>query len=227
MTIGKWDSAAESYAEAQQKSGFVRRNEEFVRERFSRIKGLRVLDMGCGYGSFTRLFDEMGAEAVGCDGSEKMLQMAEKSVPNARFDIVDLNGPLPYDNESFDVVFCNQVLMDIEDIETAVAEAERVLKSGGTFWFSIVHPAFYDGVWQTEDGRKYAKAVSRYISHYSFENNFWGATAHFHRPISYYLNAAAQRGLKFMRMDEPRTYDGDKNDDIPLFLYAEFVKDQR
>lgn len=226
MSIGKWDSAAQSYADAQQKSEFVRKNEEFVRERFSRVGGLRVLDMGCGHGSFTRYFDEMGAEIVGCDGSEKMLEIAKSSAENIRFDLVDLTKPLPYDNESFDVVFCNQVLMDIDDIEAAFTEAERVLKSGGTFWFSIVHPAFYDGEWLLEDGRKYAKAISRYISHYSFENNFWGATTHFHRPISYYLNAAAQQGLKFVRMDEPKIYNDDKNNDIPLFLYAEFVKER-
>lgn len=225
MTVDKWDEAARRYAEAQSGSEYARGNAEFVRKRFPRSDGMRVLDLGCGHGAFTKYFSVTGADAVGCDGSEKMLEIAKSALPDARFDLADITKALPYENESFDLVFCNQVLMDIDDAEAAVGEAARVLKSGGIFWFSIVHSAFYDGKWLTRDGREYAKAVEQYISHYSFENNFWGATAHFHRPISYYLNAAAGHGLVFVRMDEPRAYGGEgRTDEIPLFLHAEFRK---
>ena len=225
MTSDKWNGAAQSYAEAQDKSEYVRQNADFVRKRFSSVSGMRVLDMGCGHGSFTKYFSEAGAYVIGCDGSEKMLEIAKSTLPEVRFDIVDITGPLPYENESFDVVFCNPVLMDIGNAEAAVGEAARVLKSGGIFWFSIVHPAFYDGEWLSEGGREYAKSIERYRSQYSFENNFWGATTHFHRPISYYLNTAAEHGLVFVRTDEPKAYNGtSRTDEIPLFMYAEFKK---
>lgn len=223
MTDEKWDGAAQSYAESQRGSEYARQNADFVRKRFPSASGMRVLDMGCGHGSFTKYFSEAGAEVVGCDGSEKMLEIARSALPGVRFDIADITEPLPYENGSFDMVFCNQVLMDVGDAGAAVREAARVLKSGGIFWFSIVHPAFYDGEWLSRDGREYAKAVGRYISRYSFENYFWGATTHYHRPISYYLNIAAESGLVFVRADEPRAYDGaDRTDEIPLFMYAEF-----
>lgn len=66
-----------------------------------------------------------------------------------------------------------------------------------------------------------------YISHYSFKNYFRGAATHFHRPISYYPNIAAEQGLEYVRTDEPEAYDGiSRTDEIPPFLYAEFRKRQ-
>ena len=43
---------------------------------------------------------------------------------------------------SFDLVVCNMALMDIKDYAAAIREAARVLKPGGEFVFSILHPCF-------------------------------------------------------------------------------------
>ena len=146
--------------------------------------------------------------------------------PDASFDVVDITKPLPFEDGTFDIVFSNQVLMDVEDIEHVFSECSRVLRCGGVFYYSIVHPAFYDCRWQKDEkGFRYAKTMSRYIKHYSFNNDFWGATAHFHRPLSYYLNVAADAGLVLKRTWEPVSYDGvTKCDDLPLFFFAEYKK---
>lgn len=224
--IQQWDNAAAVYAEEQEKSEFAESNKAVIEARFKQLNGERVLDLGCGYGWYTDFFARIGADAVGVDGSEKMIAIAQERYPNLEFTIADIEKPLPFDNESFDIVFSNQVLMDIENADFVISECERVLKSDGIFYFGIVHPCFYDCKWlKDEKGYCYAKVMERYISSHKMSNEYWGSTAHFHRPLSFYLNAAAKYGFILKEVCEPVSYDGvTKNNDLPLFFFAEFIK---
>ena len=224
--IDQWNGAAELYAEEQERSEFSERNKKTVKERFTALHGERVLDLGCGYGFYTDYFKRIGGDALGVDGSEKMIELAREKYPDCRFSVADITKDFPFEDGSFDIIFCNQVLMDVEDVEHVFSECHRVLRRGGIFYYSIVHPAFYDCRWQKdENGFRYAKTMSRYIASYSFNNEFWGETIHFHRTLSYYLNVAAERGFALMRAEEPSGYDGvTKNADLPLFFFAEYEK---
>lgn len=225
-TIDRWNAAAERYAEDQEQNAYADSNKAVVTARFSGLSGERVLDLGCGYGWFTDYFRSIGGDPVDVDGSEKMIGIARERYPECSFSVADITKPLPFEDRSFDMVFCNQVFMDIEDPVAVFAEIARVLRPGGIFWYSIVHSAFYDGAWLTDDnGYKYAKEMAAYIKPYRFTNNFWGETDHFHRPLSYYLNTAADNGFVLKHTEEPVSYDGiAKNSDLPLFFFAEYVK---
>lgn len=224
--VQKWEAAAAVYAESQELSELAESNKAVVKARFERMSGERVLDLGCGYGYYSDYFAGIGANAVGIDGSEKMIEIARERYPNLAFYVADIEKTLPLENESFDIVFSNQVLMDIGNVDFVFSECKRVLKNGGIFYFSIVHPCFYDGQWVKEDnGYKSAKAIDKYISCYRLTNRFWGETAHFHRPLSFYLNIAAKYGFMLKQALEPVSYDGIfKNKDLPLFFFAEYVK---
>lgn len=116
--------------------------------------------------------------------------------------------------------------MDIDSFEKVYQEVYRVLKLNGIFYFSIVHPAFYDCYWeQDERGFRKSKIMSKYLSEYSFINDFWGETTHYHRTISTYINSALSKGFVLKYLEEPISYDGvTKSKEFPLFLFAEFVK---
>lgn len=223
--IQQWDHAAAAFANDQEMSEFAESNKSVIKARFQRLNGERVLDLGCGYGWYTDFFARNGADAVGVDGSEKMIAIARERYPKLEFSLADIEKPLPFSDGSFDIVFSNQVLMDIEDADFVISESERVLKHGGVFYFGIVHPCFYDCKWlKDENGYRYTKAMDRYISSYRLTNEFWG-TAHFHRPLSFYLNAAAKHDLTLKEICEPVSYDGvTKNNELPLFFFAEFIK---
>ncbi len=224
--LQKWEIAAAVYAESQETSELAESNKAAVKVRFDQMNGECVLDLGCGYGYYSDYFDSIGANAAGIDGSEKMIEIARERYPNLNFSVADIEKPLPFENESFDIVFSNQVLMDIENVDFVFSECNRVLKKGGVFWFSIVHPCFYDGQWvKDENGYKSAKIIEKYIECYRLTNEFWGKTEHFHRPLSFYLNMAAKYGFMLKQASEPIPYDGIfKNKDIPLFFFAEYIK---
>lgn len=224
--IAQWNDAAERFAEDQERSEYANVNKAVVKARFKRLDGEKVLDLGCGCGWYTDYFRRIGGCAVGIDGAEAMIGIARKRYPETTFSVCDISRPLPFEADSFDIVFCNQVLMDIDDVGNALSQCHRVLKRGGVFYFSIVHPAFYNGVWQIDEGGRHTgKLVSSYLTPYMSENRFWGGTAHYHRPLTYYLNAAAEAGFILTHADEPKSYDGKiKNDDLPLFFFAEYRK---
>ena len=223
-TIRQWNEAAEAYAGEQEHSAFAESNREVVKKRFPKFNGERILDLGCGYGYYTDYFRSVGGDVVGVDGACAMTDIGKKNYPDCAFLTADITKPLPFGSESFDLIFCNQVLMDLEDVKCVLAECFRVLKRGGIFYFSVVHPAFYNGAWETEaDTGAHGKLISSYLTQRSLANHFWGETMHFHRPLSYYLNAAADAGFVLRRTEEPRSYDGgNRNSDLPLFFFAEF-----
>lgn len=224
--INQWNKAATRYMDDQEHSEYAESNKRTVRTRFESLNGEKILDLGCGYGFYTDYFRSIGAKAIGIDASEKMIEIARERYPLSEFLVADITVPLNFENNQFDIIFSNQVFMDIEDIELVFSECRRILKTGGVLYYSIVHLAFYDCGWiKDANGYMYAKAVEKYIEPYKFVNTFWGETEHYHRSLSYYLNVAAKYGFVLKHADEPVSYDGKmKNKDLPLFFFAEYEK---
>ena len=106
----------------------------------SDIRGCRVLDIGCGLGAIDELLVTRfgAASVVGIDIDPHLVQGLNQRIAAAGLtdrivgEAVD-GGPLPYLNDSFDVVFSKDSLVQIPDKPTLFAEVLRVLKSGGRF----------------------------------------------------------------------------------------------
>lgn len=222
--LDRWNDAARTYARIQEDSLFADLNKRVVMNRFQGLGKERVLDLGCGYGSYTDYFRSIGADAVGIDGAQAMVDIAKERYPECSFMRADIDQTLPFEDSSFDIIFCNQVLMDIEDVESVFKECKRVLRPEGIFYYSIVHPAFFNGDWKSDDVTgKTGKLITSYITPCEVTNSFWGETLHFHRPLSSYLNAASKAGFILTDSKEPQTYDDpSKNSEIPLFFFAEY-----
>ena len=224
--VKQWEKAATRFTEDQDNSEYAVINKAIVKKRFQKLNCEKVLDLGCGYGYYTDHFRNIGGNVIGIDGAKTMISIAKNRYPKSTFFVHDIMNPFLFEDESFDIVFCNQVLMDVENIENLFRECYRILKKGGIFYFSIIHPAFYNGDWvYDEKENKFVKQVTSYITSYDFDNNFWGKTRCFHRPLSYYLNTASDTGFFLTHSEEPKSYNNKmKNEDIPLFFFAEYKK---
>src|SRR5262249_42759303 len=98
--------------------------------------GMIVLELGCGTGSFTRQLARSGADIVAIDVSPELLEIARSncSAPNVRYQIENA-CELSYDNAVFDSVVGSSVLHHLE-IEKALRDVYRVLRPGGTIFFT-------------------------------------------------------------------------------------------
>ncbi len=98
---------------------------------------LRVLDIGCGPGSISVGLAHAVApgELHGIDIEPSQVETAaslagERGLSNAEFTVADVLD-MPFEDGSFDVVHCNDVLAYVPEINSALGEINRVLKPGG------------------------------------------------------------------------------------------------
>ncbi len=138
-----------------------------LRSMLPEMEGLRVLDLGCGYGWFSRWAVLNGAQSVlGIDLSNKMLQMARsksagetyQGITYQRGDLDDLQLSADH-HESYDLAFSSLALHYLVNCAALVRQVHAVLKPGGSFVFSIEHPIYTapskPGVVQGEGGHRY------------------------------------------------------------------------
>ena len=124
------------------------------------LHGLRVVDLGCGYGWFCRWASEHGAaQVLGLDVSEKMLDRARSmtSDPRIAYAWADLET-LDLPEASFDLAYSSLTFHYIEDLAGLFATVHRALAPGASLVFSIEHPIYMAPAhpdWLTDaEGRK-------------------------------------------------------------------------
>jgi SAM-dependent methyltransferase len=213
VTDGWEESAVAWIAEMGDRGDFSR---EFVLDapmlaRATRRPYRAALDVGCGEGRFCRMLRANGIPTVGLDPTRELIARAAER----------------------DLVVSYLSLIDIPDLDAAIAEMVRVLAPGGTLLIANLNgfaTAAVGGGWtRTPLGGRIFK-----IDHYLEERAEWAAwrgirVQNRHRPLSRYLRALLERGLILRHFDEPAPSGGDaaKADRyrrVPLFLVMEWEK---
>jgi SAM-dependent methyltransferase len=183
----------------------------------------------------TRELAALGARVVGLDISASLLGTAEQleaahplGVRYLRADAAEHAWP---EGTSFDTVVCNFGLSDIDDLDAAVTGLADVLRPGGQFVFSVLHPCFpggpevsgawpadstyYDEQWWKADGA--LSSLRRQV----------GAN---HRTLSTYVNTLRRHGLWLDEVEEPEPPPAwaaagrTEAARMPVFLVARCVK---
>ena len=138
------------------------------------VRGLSVIDLGCGTGRHSIRLAKAGAGVDAVDFSAEMMKRARQKSQglSVKFHTHDLKKPLPFPDAAFDRVVCGLVLDHIHDLPPFFAEVRRRCKPAGFAVISNMHPAlllmgvqarFTDPV----TGRKvYPESASNQISDY-------------------------------------------------------------
>jgi SAM-dependent methyltransferase len=115
-----------------------------IEELVGRIDGARVLDLGCGSGTYSLTFAEKGSDVVALDLSPTMISLAQARAHQlgveVDFRVGDIREPLPFDESAFDIVFTGTALHYVENIAAFMKEAARVMRPTARLVASVLHP---------------------------------------------------------------------------------------
>jgi ubiquinone/menaquinone biosynthesis C-methylase UbiE len=108
------------------------------------FKGKVVLDLGCGDGSYTKVFADTGAKMViGLDSSSEMLKMANETNSADNIDyVVGTMEYTPLKNEFVDFVHARFSIQYSNNVKKSFEEMHRVLKEGGEAFVVLPHPDY-------------------------------------------------------------------------------------
>jgi SAM-dependent methyltransferase len=116
-----------------------------------------ILDWGCGCGRVLRNWSTLSETRVaGCDLNPKMVEWCARNLAFADVLVNGLSPPLPYADESFDLVYAFSVLthLDVELQRAWTRECRRVLRPGGYFLFSTLGEHYLSLARLTDDERR-------------------------------------------------------------------------
>lgn len=193
-----YDELADSYAEDVRSNGY-NAHIEFpgTSSLVPDVDGCRVLDAGCGTGVYSEWLTEQGADVVGIDVSEAMLDHARAHVEDAQFQQADLADPLAFQADSFDGIVSALALGYVEEWRATFAEFARVLEPDGFLVFSVGHP-FDQFPFESEDGDGNYFDVER-------QHKEWDVDVpYYRRPMGEIVNPLLAAGFRLDRVLEPQ-----------------------
>jgi SAM-dependent methyltransferase len=133
-----YDLWAETYDETP--NPVVAMDTRYTLDVLSPRPGELILDAGCGTGRHLGPLLRARSNPVGVDFSRGMLRIARRNYPEVPLALVDLQRPLPFENERFDAVLCALIGEHLDELPLALREMHRVLIAGGRLVFSVYHP---------------------------------------------------------------------------------------
>jgi len=175
--------------------------------------GMKILDLACGSGFFSRELAKTGAEVVGVDISSELINLAKKQEgKNVNYFISPAHELSMLADQSMDAVVTILAIQNIAEVKEVFAEVKRVLKPGGKLVVVMNHPAFripkasswgWDEVSKTQYRRldRYmAESKTAIQMHPGSDEKV--TTPSFHRPLQYYSKLLANAGLVITRLEE-------------------------
>lgn len=197
-----------------------------------RLKAALVCDIACGEGYLSRFLGGFGPqEVVGVDISAELIDVAtrRKNGPNLSYRVDDAQHLQTFSDASMDIAVSQMAIMDIPDHRALFQSVRHVLKVGGVFVFSLLHPCFESSFHLPNEPQFQVaadgKPVAYLIRHYNQEG-FWqsggtGVRGHmgaYHRTLSTLINDLLVTGFILERLEEPVVGDHGLFSEIPQTL---------
>lgn len=105
------------------------------------LKGLKILDIGCGGGLISEPMSRLGAKVTGIDASEKNIEVAKLHAKKNSLDINYLNtSPEKLDElEKYDIVLNLEIVEHVENVNLYIKSCNKLLKQNGLMFTATLN----------------------------------------------------------------------------------------
>lgn len=189
------------------------------------VKGLDVLEVGCGGGQNSIVLSKWGAKSVtAIDQSEKQLEYAKKVARRERREIrflkCDMEDMSILHDASFDLIVSSHAMNYASDIGKVFSECARVLKSGGKLVACMAHPLWLvlGDALERNDFTKIANYFDTKRERWDWEKRTGEKIAAFESTpwrLGQIVNALCSGGFSIIRLEEPRGYSEEEMKRLP------------
>jgi len=157
-TIQAYDNAPDKYASAT--GEMINRPELEIMLKYLSDQSLPILDVGSGSGRDAEILTKMGYKTVSIDLSAELLRKAKSLHPDLEFKHMDIRK-LDFPDNSFGGIWCNAVLLHLndDDLARALEEIYRVLAPEG-----IVAVSFKEGEGSREVVDTFSSELARFYN---------------------------------------------------------------
>jgi 2-polyprenyl-3-methyl-5-hydroxy-6-metoxy-1,4-benzoquinol methylase len=182
------------------------------------VKGMAVLDLGCGTGELSRRIKALGAHQVtATDISANMLEIARQDNPQGITFEQRAMEDLKFKPQTFDLVVSSLALHYVADLAEISWKIYDWLKPSGTFLFSVEHPVLtssqgiHRGWVKDQSGNKLCWPVDNYSEEGMRESHwFVEGVIKYHRTLSAILNSLIDAGFVIKKILEPKATAADE-----------------
>ncbi|MCD7059441.1 class I SAM-dependent methyltransferase [Pelagibacterium xiamenense] len=230
-----WAESADAWIADMGETGDFGRQYVLDTPMLERVRAKRfshALDVGCGEGRFVRMLTEAGIPAIGIDPTEKLIAHARSRHPEGDYRLGRAEA-LEFADAAFDLVVSYLTLIDIPDLEAAIAEMVRVLSPGGTLLIANLtsfSTASIPNGWREDADGNSQFILDDYMTPRSAVASWRGISIeNWHRPLSAYMQLFLSHGLVLRHFDEPLPQGADpartaRYRRVPWFLIMEWEK---
>lgn len=181
-----------------------------IKKLLPSLAGLRVLDLGCGFGELANYIIDHGAiHVTGVDISENMLAIAKKHT-NIHY-LHSSMEDVTFKEQEFDLIVSSLAFHYIADYDSLIAKIVKWIKPDGYLVFSTEHPIVTankkaEGWVSDPDSNIFHWPINHYGEE-GLRSQFWGVDGviKYHRKLSTLLNVLIQNGLTVLEVEEPES----------------------
>lgn len=201
-----------------------------LRELAGDLRGLRILDLGCGAATFGLHALAMGAASyLGVDASQRMVAAAREALAGTPGQVTQASFETwAYPAAAFDLVVSSLALHYVDDLGAVMAGISRALVPGGRVVFSVEHPIITSCARGWTQPQRQDWLVDDYFVTGPRETSWLGGeVVRYHRTVEDYVTALQGAGVALDSLRESRPDPARFTDEteylrrlrIPLFLF--------
>lgn len=214
-----------------------------IRSMFPDVKGMKVLELGCGYGDNCAYLANLGASFIlGTDISEHMINIAKEKYSNipCEFKVLAMEDISSLDGK-YDLIISSLAIHYVKDYEKLLNDIHNLLTDNGLFIYSQEHPiatgTILNDACNKEDDITLEDKNYYLVSDYNINGKRtvdWNncKVVKYHRNFSYLINTIHKCGFNIEEILEPIPNDEILNlkpqyknqYDRPFFLFLKLSK---
>jgi 2-polyprenyl-3-methyl-5-hydroxy-6-metoxy-1,4-benzoquinol methylase len=115
---------------------------DFLEKIIPDLKRRKILEVGCGRGEFLTAMKARGYDIIGVEPDIYKHGLIKENAKSAGVQVEAVLSPgekLPFDSETFDFIYCNNVIEHCKDPLLLLEESSRVLKPQGLMYFTVIN----------------------------------------------------------------------------------------